>query len=67
MSQLADDFWHFLVNKHKKTGQNSFYSQEYEEFEGYKDAITELCNRGLLYAYNDVIGTIEVRIPSSQK
>ncbi len=63
MSKLSDDFLNFLLVKHKQTGQNSFYAEEYNSFDGYREAIEELSNRGVIVKENDILGTITVRPP----
>lgn len=67
MSNLADEFMKFLAKKHKLTGQISFDFIEYQSFNGYEDAITELVNRGILTRFSDILGTIQVNVPQKQE
>lgn len=66
MSKLSDDFLCFLLEKHKQTGQNDFAFTDYMNFDGYEDAIIELCNRGVITKINDIVGTIIVNPPEKQ-
>ena len=63
MSKLSDNFLRFLLELHKKTGKNEFVFTDYMEFTGYKDAIIELSNRGVVTKTNDILGTIVVHPP----
>ena len=67
MSNLANDFMNFLFEKHKLTGQNSFDFLEYQNFDGYEDAIIELVNLGIITRIPDILGTIQVNVPQKQK
>lgn len=66
MSKLTDSFLAFLLEMHKKTGQNSFISVEYKDFDGYDLAISELPLRGIIERTNDIYGTIIVHLPKRQ-
>ena len=61
MSDLARSFFAFLLEKHKRTGQNDFMLTDYMDFVGYKAAIDELCDIGIIERTNDILGTIIVR------
>lgn len=65
MSKLTESFLEFLLEKHKKTGQNSFCYTEYKGFDGYENAIAELSNRGIIEATKDILGTIIVHQPEN--
>lgn len=67
MSKLAENFMQFLLEKHKLTGQYSFISTEYMEFDHYEDAITELVNRGIITRIPDIYATIQVNAPHKQE
>ena len=63
MSKLTESFLGFLLEKHKKTGQNSFVYTEYKDFPDYENAITDLSNRNIIEKTNDILGTIIVHLP----
>ncbi len=66
LSKLTNSFLEFLLEKHKQTGQNSFSFIEYKDFEGYKAAIAELSDRGVIEATKDILGTIIIHRPENK-
>lgn len=66
MSELANAFLDFLFEKHKLTGKYSFDLIEYQDFDGYEEAITDLWNRGIITKIPDILGTIQVNVPQKQ-
>lgn len=63
MSELSNAFFGFLLEKHKVTRQNVFTYTDYMEFDGCREAIIELSNRGVIENTGDILGTIIVHPP----
>ena len=63
MNEITKSFLSFLSGKHKETGQTSFTHSDYETFEGYEVAISELSSKGVILERNDIVGTIDICLP----
>ena len=58
MGKHGDEFFSFLLSKHKAYGKTEFTITDYMDFGDYQSAIQELYNRGFIEDYHDILGTI---------
>lgn len=66
MSNLAESFLTFLLEKKKETGKNRFNRIDYMSFDNYEMALDELVGNGLIKKANDIVDTIILCSPENE-